>query len=1091
MRSRRITRHIALSLALLASAGTAPVVLAQQKGDAISDSALLKRIEGKLAQGGFVEARGDIKQLITRLQKDVKQAHIVAKLHFLLGRGYVEELDATTDEGQRKNIAREAVRAFNEFEKNAVGDDNYSHSVVMRAQICSTVLNDHKAAAEALAKLLGMPDAKMTSEQRRNATMALMRSYREIGAWEQNAKVFERFMREADSAEHREESVMIYVVGIVSQMYNRIQAADEKGGTEVGDADIEGMVDQVTKYLPYLPATSMFRHDVRLNGALFRAGDICVKRGLYNHASFFYNQVLTPSEIKVFYDARIAHEERAARLLVESLPKGKGMDVEKNPRVIEARARIEQHKAISGALAKVIDSKDDYAPYLGLRKAECWRYTNRWYEGIYAFLGLSEKYKNLDVEDFNAQAFYVQAIDIAYGSKLDNLARAKKLCNDYLASTWPKGLLYEEGVTVTLMNIHRDLADRKAFADSAAKFIEKYPTNANTVTETLFYLGEMYARGGEADTLLRQFTHFGEVFEKAGNRATYDDVLSYWTSIAILVKQPDQEGIGKAMAGFQRIIDNNKDKTGGRSPYWGDAHYRKAVCIYTKGELEEAEKLFTEFLNDKSLSEVGEGKAAPQVPEVHLYLGDIYNAYSGSESKPDKKKEQVELALTHYRKCLELARTMDTVSSVVKGNAVEQIGEILLANKRMDEYISFLQASIGEVSPGSDVSVSIFKLGEGMDRAGKFDQMFAIYLDGIKKHGNKADALGVDQILDAYAAAYNRYDDLIRVNIDFMNRMISSPTSREAFFAQGEEGSRLRNAEFAGSPGLDRDFRIKLQRDPQSLKLFSQDTNAIRTAFKKYTDMQERMPQQNAIKEYQALQKKAVENGDRTLELRLARAIDVAGEKDFVPPPIIQTDLDISSPAMLVWIHSRNKGKPIGRQALDKILEKFPDSDEAILAYIGLGSELEITGDLKGALAKYEAAIENYPGSSYVSEARMSKGEVLGKLNRYDEAIQVFRQLLSSKEARKVRVQTEYRLGQLYMAKQDFKMAAATFQRAYLGNPAAEPWSARCYLGAVRAYEAAGDMKAAKKVVEQFKKNPIANRNSAVYEELRTRMTNP
>lgn len=192
----------------------------------------------------------------------------------------------------------------------------------------------------------------------------------------------------------------------------------------------------------------------------------------------------------------------------------------------------------------------------------------------------------------------------------------------------------------------------------------------------------------------------------------------------------------------------------------------------------------------------------------------------------------------------------------------------------------------------------------------------------------------------------------------------------------------------------------------------------------------------------------SLENRSDTARLRMLWALsDLCGAE--AAPVFNDADLKNAPPAVLEWIGRVSaRGQPeLAAEALEKVVEEFPESPWVENALATWADIAAAAGDNEKALKLYQRQFESFPSSLRAGEALKKMADMKYALKRYDEAMADYLRVLEIKEWRgPLWPECLYKVGDVLLTQGKLKEAFGYFQRVYVLYEGYPDWAARAYL---------------------------------------------
>lgn len=225
------------------------------------------------------------------------------------------------------------------------------------------------------------------------------------------------------------------------------------------------------------------------------------------------------------------------------------------------------------------------------------------------------------------------------------------------------------------------------------------------------------------------------------------------------------------------------------------------------------------------------------------------------------------------------------------------------------------------------------------------------------------------------------------------------------------------------------------------------------------------------------------EDGNQVLRLRLMVAqalvdggavVDELGDKLLVE----LEDLSVTTPLTLgLLCDAAARSGDLGKmeRVYNDFVMRFDESDFVWKAYQLKAVELSTRGDYAGVLDVVDVAQNFFGTDEYMGWAQITRGDMLLKLGKPDEAFEAYRMVQGVAEWRAtVFAEAMYGLGECLKAQFKYDEAHAYFQRTYLlyaGRDGGK-WAAKAYLNAAECQNAAGKTAEAIKTLNEMLEDP-------------------
>lgn len=332
--------------------------------------------------------------------------------------------------------------------------------------------------------------------------------------------------------------------------------------------------------------------------------------------------------------------------------------------------------------------------------------------------------------------------------------------------------------------------------------------------------------------------------------------------------------------------------------------------------------------------------------------------------------------------------------------AVFQVGKIL---KALEEYELMIRHFTGyierdDIDPKPRMSEAIYWIAYALEQLDRTAEAFPVYLEALSQYGNDPKAAETQLILQALEKLHRRF---VRD---------SSEDALENLLAEvdTEKGRRILKAlEFADWAESERSRAFA----------GSEKTYFIRLSL------------------YLASRYERARNPDlaQTTLLEVSNRVDIE-DMDAAALGRIGTvllDLELSTAAAY----------------FERLLSEFPDSQHRAFAYMGLGKLSMDKESFAEAADKLGLVAEELPLHPIAPEAALLHGKALTELGRYDEAREVYDDILRQKVYRgRIHARALMGLARMNVRRENFEEAFAYYQRIYTLYRAYDGYLEEAYL---------------------------------------------
>lgn len=797
----------------------------------------------------------------------------------------------------------------------------------------------------------------------------------------------------------------------------------------------EGNFAAIPSLLPYLTGESPDRHDVGFNLKLLEGGDKLTAQKNYLQASLFYYLTLTKDELIDYWTRRVAMLERQLNLVkVMSVSGGDPKRIgELEVDILNAKNQL-----------TALESIPTYTPELEWRKAGNFKETHRDWEAFWAYWRLAEDYpdRTEQIEDYYYAAF-VQA------DLLNAAEKAEWIADKYLANReWNR---YRREISVMFAGLLLRIEDYERLIRFATAYVERDPEDRFN-PQLVYYLGSTYLKLERYEDLLTQFGGWEEKHPKTD----MTDGLLYWMGLTKIFIE-DYPG---AKQDLGRLIGEFKG-----SPYFEDGQFRYGVAHFAGDDFEQAEKLFTEFVAGYPQSILRS--------EAELFLGDI----ASSDARVGK-------AIRHYEAVEQYTQDMGFIN-----HAVFQKAKLLETNKRFGEMEAALRAYMDKYGTRGALTQAIFEQGRAYELMGQPEAMLKAYFDAILKYGNEPAFHGIDKILEAYPKKYDEYFKRFTTTVEFTLRLRNDGPWRESLLAD----RKLLYDTLNDHPALEETFREAILRDTAFREKVAANPETLRETEDAFRGRLAALPPETPVETFEASLRRLNEEKERTLYLRMQMTLDRLGRPVDTNRIYTDRDLEAASARTLAWMGGHMLAldnitlRPLIRRALERVINVYPDSEEAVLeALMTLGRLETVEANFDSAIAAYQRALERFATNPLAVQAAMAMGDVLFEAARYDEAAERYQDILKARAWRgEAWAEAQFMIGECHFREEKWGEAHGYFERTFVAFGQYPEWAAKAYLRDAECLVRMGARDDAKRTLQEALDNP-GYAETAVIAEIRT-----
>ncbi|MEM1223767.1 MAG: tetratricopeptide repeat protein, partial [Verrucomicrobiota bacterium] len=416
--------------------------------------------------------------------------------------------------------------------------------------------------------------------------------------------------------------------------------------------------------------------------------------------------------------------------------------------------------------------------------------------------------------------------------------------------------------------------------------------------------------------------------------------------------------------------------------------------------------------------------------QAYYFLGDI-----------EIFAENYELALNHLQRAIELTNTIQIIET-----ATFRLGEVYERLQRYDEMISIFENFIRENPASKRVTDATLQLGRGYEYIGNPNGMLTLFRDTILRDFKDPENTGIDALIEAYVEKYNRNKTVLTETVALLDRLDDDVEYRTKFIT--DRGFLFE--QFYNNQDLEQTLYNRLRSHPSFTDQLVSDLSPIAEITNVYREQLAQYPAETPEDYFKSLLKSAQAEGERIGEIRMLMGLYRSGVNIAPAEPFTSDDLQTVSPRVLLYIADlarEDEQIDFAVEAWEMVLERFPNDDACIVAYLRLADYNERIGDLETALTKLKAIEEFFPGSTQLPAVILRQGEVLTKMGDTDTARERYQYILKVPGWRGVaHARALLQTGDAYVADKAYDKAHGFYERTFLTYPQFGEWSARAYL---------------------------------------------
>ncbi len=802
-----------------------------------------------------------------------------------------------------------------------------------------------------------------------------------------------------------------------------------------------GALDDLLKLVSVINQDRGFRYDLGINLRLLSVGDRFESEERYLEAGLLFSMVL-PVE-KLLYSVENALIEIEETLFRKQYIASKKTTLENQ--LVRLRAKRE-----------ALVAAPKYTANLRWRQARVLRLMGRTYEAFFAFRRLIEQYpQHQHVEQFRYAAF-LQGLECNY------ISEAVRIGEEYLEQ--PAYVLFEKPIAVQLANIYRKDGNLDKLSFIADEFLHRFPYEP-VAAQMTHNLGQGLFVKGRTEEILETFPFLAEEFPDGA----FIDSVDYWSGMAYLFSGDFENGL----VAFERLIETHPG-----SVYFQEARFRRGVAFFGMSEYTTAREIFESW--------VVEALEHPLQAEAHVFLGDL-----------DAMDAEIESALANYAKVETLGGSQALID-----HAYFESSSLLIANQRYEAHDELLTRYLDRFPESPAAAEAVLRLAEADLEQGHISKAFERYRDGIERFGNTIEADHVDQLMDAWWKTDAEVRDTYQQSKAFVDQLLADEAFRSEILYNRVAQIRY----FQSHPGIPESIQSALTiRQPLYEDLVKKtkqegingtgrrldlvDYRALDSEMVAISRSQKQLPVTLPKDAFKELREEALANGQAALALRLLRALNLRGGVEVSPAELGQTEVDLASPATLVWIATieATADPLLARPLLEQAIERAPGTMTAAEAMFFL-AELEMDAAFYDEAADYfQRILDDYFGYERAPQAAMLRGDSLFSARRYEDAIEAYSIIINQRDWRgQIWAEATFKIGRCFLELNQLGKAQGFFERTYLAYSGYPSWSGKAVLESATLLEDQGDKVSAKNTYEFFLNAPNSV-ESPLYEVVRQR----
>ena len=967
------------------------------------------------------------------LKKDLEEDtesnfdNIIGILTFFIGRGHMQQYSDSKEPGLLDN----AIKYFTEYVESYPRGDNLPFALLNLSD-SFRAKGEFAKAIPYLKRLIntGRAPNKIINKAQRD----LIQAYKVEEKWEEGMDDFKQIMNQANDPETASYAATTLMEALIKL----------------------GRIDEAMELIPNISGNNPARYDVGFNVSLMEAADKLVEQEKYNEASLLYTLTLTLEQIKAFHRSKIKNLQRRLDNM-SRLSLNTGEEQQTLPIHRELKSEIKNSKSKLQALEGV----DGYEAELNVRKSRVYVLTGREWEGFWAYMRLINEFPEHELNELFTYSAFAQATQIKMSRYVQQLGER------YLSN--PDYKKHEKEVRFQLATYYHERENISRFLELANDFIERYPRH-RYASPLVNMKGTTLMKQNRAKDLDEEMEPFLNKYPDSPMAKP----LAFWAGVG-RVFSGDQE---EAYQRFDLIVRKYPN-----SAYYPDALYRSGLAAFALERYDEATRRLEKVVQnypDRAMRGQSE-----------YFLGQI----AGMKGTLDGMRN----AINHYQKVENYVKRHSFIKK-----AYFAMAELYEKNNKYNEMADTLRVYIKNYEKEGAITQAVFKLGKAYEKLGSPVLMLEEFIRAIKRYGNDVQRTGIDDITMAYAEKYYAVFNRINANIGFLQKLIDDrdfrdkmvglvtepeidpdsgqpiqdpnsfePFRKKRFVFQFFGGKADVNVDF--DPTLISDFlQRKLKREDDFAKSLLQDTEPLEDRLSKWKDKKRAFPDRKPEDVFEELYAKAKANEQRTLMLRLIRALEKLDENALLQRyAFSRRDFEHASPGLLVWIGDnlfQRQDYALAKEAYNRVLQNYPDSGALMDALLSLGKFYEQhENDYPTAYDHYKRAEEGFPANPKSAHAAMKQADMLRKMDQPRQAIAIYERIMKTPSWQgEAHAEASYKKGMALFESGNYDEAHQIFQRTYVAHAFHKTWAGKSYIKDAETLKQLGKSSEATQVLDEL-----------------------
>ncbi len=752
----------------------------------------------------------------------------------------------------------------------------------------------------------------------------------------------------------------------------------------IEEKDFDGAIE----LLPALAKDSEVRYQPRLNVALLKASDTLVEAERLTDAALLLNLIKTT-------DVMIDHYEQKESALNAQIEQREAFEADAE--VIESLQQ--ELKTVRNTLTQ-LRPLPTLRNELLVRRARNYTKTERRYEAFWMFHDLMVENPNDEQSEFYTFATFSNALQLEKEETVLEVGRAYR-------RQFPEGEYFSD-VTVALAGALLEREEGSEFLQIVTDFLTLRPLDPASRILFAQWAGYLIENSRYQD-LIDQAAAWDRMH---GNASVYADAGFYWSGMAHL----QLSEFAAAIEQMDLLLDKYPTST-----YAEDGLLRKGTALFYESRYNEAKETLLSY-RDK----YPDGSALDQ---ALYFLGEL-----------EKLAGNLQLALDYFEDALSMTASEEVRDSATFsiGGIYEGLGEYRKMARHFEDYL----AAYPETSRRTD---AIYQLGLAYEATQRPVEMLEIYREAIESFIAVDDDRGVDTLIEGYAERYEANLSRLRETVALLDRLESDLEFRRQMVT--DRGFLFEVFYF--NTALDQSLYNALRNHPAFGPELVDGLEPIKEVISVYRDQLAAYPTGSPEDFFHSLLAEARGRKDRLAETRALMGLYRLGQ-ELAPADAFDRELlDRLTPRLLLYVadYSRDRDLEFATTVWNEVLAAYPQSDEAIVAYLRLADVSSGRDDLRGALNYLDQIVELFPGSPKVPGVILRQGALLTELGRTEEAREKYQYILRVPDWRgEIHARALYQTGEAFMADREFAKAHGFFERTFLGYSHFSEWSAKAYL---------------------------------------------